>query len=708
MHLKILVMLMLALISLSSCGNTETKSEDTTEQRMIKELVNKSERIQFTDDAGFVSTPLKMYAINEFKAQDITNGIVTAPVVCLEDQKTYVVENYPEEMMINSETFDAYYNNKTAFSRKINIYNDYDYTSVSESINLTGLDNDIVYFCDLSVNRDGTYSLIGNKMNNTGYETMIYHYNIDGTLIKTEKIPISDTTYSMINNSFVYYLDNPIGQMTFLYDMYYTTPGQDMSVQIAENVVNYCKTKDVIYYMTKEYSNEYEIVYNLWHWDDTLKCSSLINDIQTDMNITSMAYDSDNNVVYMSYGGWIYSYNLMTDQSTRIAELASGIPEMSKCENEHILFSNGIHQMMVLDVSDNIDEVKASLPTLRICYNSAIPGAFKDQFADALMELAKQGVYINVEETYIEENSAEYSNTMAKKLLASDNDFDMFMVESTLPTLFNKNYCEDVSKYPQLNYYLNHLIDGGMELVNLMDQPSLVPINLRFSILKYTEDWLDLVPQDPVLLSELAEISNVDSDYYLFSATEDYTIILYWFPQIVSNYMEGIIDKETAIKDLQLLINLICKLNDEERIYIGDNEVNSYLKYTQYTGVRSEKLCMNIPKISDVYKRPIRGSYYAINPISENKELAALVLSYITESNIRNERSISGMAFAFEDVQMQNPLYCAEIADCVRLYNDDVIRLELIDGIQQIHSGNLKTEDLAVNIISKLSFEKNE
>ena len=234
----------------------------------------------------------------------------------------------------------------------------------------------------------------------------------------------------------------------------------------------------------------------------------------------------------------------------------------------------------------------------------------------------------------------EYINTMAKKLLAGDTDFDLFLLDSTMHELLKPGYYEDLGAYPLLDYYFSQLNPGYRDLCSIGGNLSFVPsrVTAVISRLKTKFAGGEVYPV-PGLLEDIpgyaaAVQPHLDSGRHVLSSPHISILMQTWFYQFSSNFMARRTDDESALRDLEFLFEMYSVLSRTEgiRTVMGDED-DQYLNFAVSDGryYRDTEILYPIPLLSEACGYPVSLEGYAVNPNSPNRETAALLLAYLLE-----------------------------------------------------------------------------
>lgn len=142
------------------------------------------------------------------------------------------------------------------------------------------------------------------------------------------------------------------------------------------------------------------------------------------------------------------------------------------------------------------------------------------------------------------------------------------------------------------------------------------------------------------------------------------------------------------------------------RIYVGDGDAAALMRRVTYS-TRYGDTIAPFPRVREEYRTAIHGGYYAINPNSDQKELSALILSYILEVESAHQSSVSWL-FEFNYKDQTETVFKSEIANSIRLYSSSQLMDELEKGLQAVDAGEITVNEMAENLVKIMKFMKKE
>jgi len=227
-------------------------------------------------------------------------------------------------------------------------------------------------------------------------------------------------------------------------------------------------------------------------------------------------------------------------------------------------------------------------------------------------------------------------------------------------------------------------------------------------------------------LEDLPQIMDdipLKSGNYLMAATNNYLLMHPWFEQLISNYMADVITDRQAEKDLKLLFDLACDLQEETSVYLGSGSTRMpvLLKNTQNFGLdgslKPDHAVVPMMKISDDYKQTWTGGFYAVNPNSQNKELAVMFLACLMEedrnSSLGNFQLYAGAQKKANTVYGNGSddlyeVYLTQLAEGIRGYEIPDFANTLRGLFKKINRGEYSAADAADELLRQIKMIKYE
>lgn len=694
--MKKLISLVLAVLILVSCTTENPQSDPETHQSAVSvsESGVPQEQVRFDGFSGMLPVTLPYLAS--------LDGFAASGQL---DRGTY--NSYP---LIYTDGTDVY------ICRNGNCiagYTDPAADPVS-AVTLEGIENGITTLA-FAVHGDEILLVTNRTSDNTASR-----FDREGNLIESVPFPVHkwfrDFMPAFVGDDLYYLEQEGVDENTPVYSpsspaertLYRKNPWTGESSTIGENVRAYCVSDGAVYFVQSRVNDRFETEYTLFRYDP--EDGSIAEEAALNLhpsavrNLSSViAYDSVNRILYYQLSGAVFAHLLGTDENRQI----------SRCSNEFWI-SGGIFSMDGRNGTLELYRTSADpmdfsdlMPVLRI--SSLAPDGMFNPLAydDALAVLEEQDLYLALEGTYTADlrNPDEYAYTMAKKLMAGDSDFDIFMVTTEMSNLMQERYYENLAGYDVLNTYYAEMIPGLTGICTVDSTLALIPSKLSYDMMIADDSLTGSVFPLPETLTGFpefaAEIAPAlgDGSYFMIPPNR-FIFYVPWFRQFASHYILGDPDEDEARRDLTELYRLIDEINSHPSVNPDAwNTGKPYLRLNISLMKRSKKLSKNsriapVPPIKEGYLPTVSGEFWAINPASPNKESAAQFLAALMESeknsfdtiffNVNPEES----AALFDVIKeiTQNSLRAYDIPDLVS---------RLAEQFAEIESGTLTPDEAA-------------
>ena len=485
---KRLSSLVLAVLLLTACtASKETETSAETADRFSAENVMQESHaysidVEFKTIRGYIfSSMTESLRITEYLDENQATMRTTAPLVNIEDRKTYVCHRYPPEVVASGQKSEeefykfALEDRIQEYPNEILVYTDG--VTEPESIPLTGLDRRYVFeSLDYDTVRD-VFTLV--SMKRTGMaagETVMQIMEFDGTgtLIRRTELTnpgftgytdwhfIGDRLYFGIQPDTLQSTVNPADyhELEAEYTIYLCDPWSGETTEILTEIQYFTEQDGKLLYLTKILTDNYEWEQALMFWDPSDGTSEKIGELipeniipRTVGQIFEAACQADSGIFYYNDGHGIKAYRpgdeeavtiLAKAQSEDAADTSSLEPV--QIEGNRMVVKAGNHQMVIYELPDTPVSIDAKSVPLRFClYNPFTSAA--DLHANLFRLMDMSGYPAKPSVTYDSKDADEYAFTMAKKLLAGDTDFDIFMVTTEMTQLLKEGYCENLAEY---------------------------------------------------------------------------------------------------------------------------------------------------------------------------------------------------------------------------------------------------------------------
>lgn len=583
--------------------------------------------LTFNLESGKISTSLsEALCVTPFLSSETVDGFVTAPCVYEADNFVYIIRNFPEQVLTSPSDIYAFLENHSA-TYEIEVRDISQKTT--HSIALDGLSGLNIVFYDIHYSTSGNlFYLIGTQQENNNYIPYVYTIDTQGNLLSKFSISTNDISSCIVLNGFLYYKQGSSNLVK------HNLSSGTESI-ICESVVSFTESGNILSYIEEKLSDDYERSYYLYVYENNT--STYISDINVDVPLVNMAYDHINNIFYYSNGTSLFVYNFSDATSSKIYTVIDSYSSISKLSDNYLIVQTGHNQVSLYDLSPAVPALPKADFTVRICNITSEPGGTERQFSSALKKLESNGICVEIEDAYFSPVSNEYRNTLAKKLLAGDTDFDIFFINSSMYSLLNEDFYEDLSSHKMLNELFGNFIPGVEDICTIGETLALVPTWITVPFIEYSSTTQNELIQMPNSFEEFPQfISALDNtingtESYTLSGNYLHSLTRPWFENLLSNYLSRYIDDETAYTDLSTLLSYCKLLQDISSVYIGTEP-----KQTITPLLRIRSSTTDIETTANIYPLPIfsnykqcaSGQFFAINPNSPNKEIAAILLTF--------------------------------------------------------------------------------
>ncbi|MBQ2724973.1 MAG: hypothetical protein IJF78_04625 [Clostridia bacterium] len=702
---KRLACLILALLMLSSCGTVEESPEISCTDIPEEVVIVKP-------DTGKIVTLLdEAVKITECEFVENPPNYVHNPPVFFEGNTMYIYK-FPAFTAIAGMTMadaaaymDRYLAETTEFTYEIEVYADPASSQPSEIITLQGLNSGRVDFYQLFKYGD---SLILFGKENAAEERLLYRYEfaMDGSLLSREPLTgVPEFSECYPAGKYVFCLDTNGGRTSMnhqIYDLHrFDRETGGITVADERGVILLFESAGGLYCLTPGEESD-ELILSSVGEDGFTEIMRFTTDVS---NLNSAEYDADRQILYCT--DYKNLYTVHADDGVTRKILFTG--DYSICTEgitgDWILVRNGGYAITAYHQPEEKISLEDGQEVLRIYSDTEI---YNDNI---LRTMNLSGFNLTAAVTEIDD-TAEYSNTMAKKLLAGDSDFDIFYVSTKTSELLKGQYYEDLSRYPILTDYFDSMRPGAEKLCTVDGIKALVPWGVYTFCMAADTSVSSLNPHtlrtwDDILESK--EAMNLSDDECIMAEYSSQNLVRSTFELLITNYMRDVIDDEQARADLDKLYRMAMEFDSDPFFDVvkEDGFRTPFLKSRQNHGVFA-KLYENetpifSPGMTDEYKQSWTGSFWAINPNSRNKELAAAYLAYFIEdclgmpggSDLFDREPISGPIVESSYDQEMFALYCDQLENGVLAYELPDFTGYFNRQFADIKSGKLTLEQAA-------------
>ena len=712
--MKKLTALLLSLLLLTSCTPAENAaSEDTS--GLHGTSAAQDEPASVYEPKGTLTVTLPYLAsLGDFPA----GGGMTGAHFC--DPQVYITEDCVYAFRVGDS------------SSRIDVYTDGSFTFPSSSVHLSGAGR-IIYPLAFAVNEDCIIVLENHPENNSAYR-----FSPDGILIGQAPLDThrwhTEFRTAVLGEDYYYLEEKGLTAKTTNsvegqqeYTLHRCSPWTEEHSVIGENVVAYCVSDGEVYYVTENMNDSFETEYRLYRYLPDTAESEEVSALPvkprsyTPFLDPNIAYDSTNRILYYQAGSAGFACILDTGENVQISRDA---PALLNLSHGKLVLKSGNDSAELYKLPENPEDLSAQMPTL-LAADYSIGGEQNSFYYDKILSVMEEsGTYIAVKPAYTSDDRAEYAHTMAKKLMAGDTDFDIFRITTEMSALMKEQYYENLSEYEVLAPHFGRMLPGIPELCTIDSTLALVPTKLSYDMLYIHDRFAKVTADLPASLGSVCEFADRISpqlkDGVPFMVLPNaYILFRPWFAQFASNYIYGGMDDDTAAADLAELYRTIDALVRHPAVAVSaEAGQDSYIELKRSVSSRSKSVKSGrrlIPcfPVKEGYRPVVSGEFWAINPNSKNKELAADFLAAVMVQEQRNSETL------MYDIWDDNSTYAdgaKELFDAMksaaavslRSYDiPDLIPI-LAEQFARMEAGTLTPEDAAAELFRYLKMTRNE
>lgn len=698
MRKKYVIPLILTLICtiLVSCSNNEEKNYDA---KKLSDYLNNINTIDTISIGGHLNSSLKLINnITPFKTAEEVDNFKTLPCSYISNDKLYIIRNFPDD--ITGDINEYISSGQTI--REIEVYSISNIADSPSIITLKSIENrKLIYYSLYYDSAAETFRILGTENNKGDFKQYLWTFDINGNLQSELVIPGVDLFSAVIHRENIYYI-NQADHGFYQYDL-----KKSNSNIISSETSVFFSSDNNIYYIKEDVDDNFNAKKSLYLYEN--EKSKKILDIAVDISIFNASYDSGNKLLYLSNGTNIYVYSDQTQKIDMIFESYGEYLNILQIAGNVINISNGNHQMSLFELSTTPQAINNQATELKICYVTSQAGQAKLTYDTSIKNMKAAGFPVNLNDGYISDSYSEYANTMAKKLLAGDDDFDLFYVDNTMLQLLKEQYYLDLSAYPLLNDKYNKMYDGIKDLSSIDGKLCLVPLFIKFTALNANLSLVDNIVDIPENLDGFIvardEIKNSFSDDSTTFMSDSYAhnLVLPLFEQYMANFMnKNDAADEAALK--QLIENTVVLLNDNS-VAVGAHNRNCYLNFTQIFSSSFEDdinhKTVQIPKINGNFKYAAEVNYIAINPNSKNKELSAAFIA-----NVIDDYSDMGVVELYQ--ANEGSLYDLMLSDCVRSCRETEFTMLIAEQVDGLMRKTITVDEMTDTVYNFLKMTRDE
>ena len=639
--MKKLLSLILAAAVLVSC----TKPADEPDTPLYARL-NDPTRLTLSDLTGYVPTTLeKITDLTEYKTAEALDLYAAAPTSTLDDGVVYMLRNFPAGLGDNEYASFS----RAGMLREIEVYR-MDAPAAAETIPLAPDVTENLWADKLSRNPDGTFSVTGYYPNAESEPVFhLLHFSADGALLASGEVTYELDDLHMPCGDLLLRLEASSGSYRYSPNELTAesvTTGE--TAVIAEDVINFTVQDGLVYYLTQHtdsvtfidthalyrcdpVTGENEVIFDSFYAGDVSE-NRLLAPI-------SMAYDEKNGVLCIAEFTRAYAYAPSRSETLIPVIRQNEFIRLLDADDGLLLMQAGSYQVSLYRLPEVPLTAEEAAVTLNIASVNApvIPD-------NLLLKMEADGFAVNADTIFHYEKDSrdayliyeEYTNTMAKKLLAGDTDFDLvYLSTAVTPTLFREDFFTPLTEYPLLGTYFSMLPDGMTELCSIGGEVCLYPISISGD---YCSVSTSLIPDGTALPDTFDEFMqftgmlDLPDGYNLMRSTNPLSVMMPWLEQLGANYMEKRTDDETAARELVMLFEWAL-----EEYGKSIPKAAGAVNYGSNSSGGTTKTYFPVPKLNDTYGTPYSCGFWAVNPNSENRGLALIFLAYLSEAEMQKE-----------------------------------------------------------------------
>lgn len=499
MKKMIMMFFIIFILILQSCMAKNTYDENDDDYNLLWENL-----LGNANNVGLVmSSMTDIGDITPFKTHEEVDDFNTAPCTYVEGDSIYIIRNFPENLPENIYTFLE--NND--LKKEIEIYSISNISAGSVKIELKDIQEKRIVFYTLTYNKtDKKYYITGLESINGEYIPTLYIFDNEGKLQDNMTLANINLSNIIVDDKNIYYLYEKIMNNIKSYDlMKYSIKDSAASI-VADSISVFFGGADAIYYIKNETTASFDINTILYRYDTEKGTITSVSEITENYNILNACFDKINDNLYVSEGTKIYAYSIKDKKSVKVMESLQEYMHIKQISQSNMLIGIGHNQITVYETASKPVSIDNDEKLLKICYMSSQPGSAPLQFYYPLKYMKFNGTYVILEEAYTAKDFMEYMNTMAKKLLSGDDDFDLFVVHTSMFDILKENYYVDFSLFPALDKRFDSMLPGIKELCSINGKLCLYPQYISFNMIQC----------DNALVNEIYEVPETFDKMPLF------------------------------------------------------------------------------------------------------------------------------------------------------------------------------------------------
>ncbi|MBQ2724201.1 MAG: extracellular solute-binding protein [Clostridia bacterium] len=668
-----------------------------------------------------------------------------SPIMYQTETKGYLLPNFSKEVLLTGNEAVTEYRSGQESLNRIEVYSTPECTGEPEKvIDLTGLENKVLFHWLYADEETGHFTCIGNEGDKTN--GFFYEFSETGELLQKIDFPEMDLWhFHLVNQGCLYgdvfYFVKPLpGTFEFepIYDLYYRDFSDGTKEQIEENIAAADFEGNSVYYLKRMSDNFLDGDGMLCRMDLT----TLETEILAEMDVIrkhvspvdALVMDEENNMAYYSTSFDAYSFDPETQETVHIIHSGGAMVRLIEVRDSVLYSETGSAGYILYDLPETPVPYTDGLTPLKfMAYfaNTASDAQYYSKTGNnpytytSVFDLMKTNGYGSYSEMSAITNKEEYAHAMAKKLMAGDSDFDIFYVSTEMAQLFDSQYYEDLTRYSRLSRdYFDEMVPGLKDICTIDGRLSLVPLSLNAQIMVIDNSLAEgsvTFPRTVDDLLTLADTVTLTDGSYFMGGTRAATVLRKLFEEFAANYILSDLDDETALADLTNLYEMCTLLGENDKMILsrGYTAQKRLITFGMNNGMdvtfRGDIQSGSLPKINENYKTPVSGEFWAINPNSENKELAGAFLLCLLGQNRINTFMGTGVYYMNDELPESTPevmaireLFRQQLTEGIRSYEAPDVFAYVDMHFKQIKNNEITAAEAAAELMRYLRMVKFE
>jgi len=369
--------------------------------------------------------------------------------------------------------------------------------------------------------------------------------------------------------------------------------------------------------------------------------------------IEALSYDAFTSLIYGVKDNKLFSYDLANDIYTYLY-LFPATSVYGEDRIEYIAAFN--NKLATMQGDGNIRQITNANgdwnqgETLTIYCNS-IASTQRWSSSKAYAAFLEEHPLLRLEYIEITDYQA-YESGLAKKLMANDTDFDLFVLDANMSSVLDKSYFTDLSVYENIADNFNKMLPGYRELFSVNNAIYGVPIFFDADAYVYNSERLDFYGiEQPTLVPTLSEylgiFSNAKEQFQTDGVSAGHLLFHRFFGSLVASFFAG---NDVQLSDISGFLESMLAVNNAGGMASPNTYGNGLFQESMLCNyTRTDRLMMS-PVYKENAKLAVSVISLCVNVNSKNKELAAEYLAMLTSPEIET-------AFLDEYIPMLDVLY---------------------------------------------------